>query len=506
MAGLVAWPHDLGARAPVTLVASELLGRPTATSVTVNAIFDQAVEVRLDFGTAADALTLSRTVTCPNGYVEVAVDGLEPDARYFYRMRYRTANGEWTLGAVHQLHTQRGPRSGFTFDVQADSHQGFAPFYDANLYRVTVENLRADTPDFVVDLGDTFSLDDDVETEATVAAKYLAQRDFMGAFAHSSPLFLVLGNHENEEGWNLDDKGPEGRASSLPVLGANARKTYFVNPVPNGFYTGNEDASTTEIIDDHLKEDYYAFEWGNALFVMIDPFWYTTRKPYVGAIGGEHDDEAMIGDRWSWTLGRQQYDWLARTLRSTDRRFIFVFAHQLAGGTVDYSRGGRSGARYAEWGGYDVDGTTWAFDKRRPGWEKPIHELFRETNVTVFFHGHDHVYAREELDGIVYQLVPHAACSNPRNRRGFPSNQRDYDTAVMADNSGYLRVRVEPEHVVVQYVRSFLPGTGENSHIEQEYEILAGNSVRREPADMSNGRRRMPPKPTREERAVAPSF
>jgi hypothetical protein len=470
--GLVTWPQrDLDARAAVSLVASELLGRPTATSITVNAIFDQAVEVRFECGTAADALKLSRTTVAPDGHVKVALDGLDPDTRYFYRMSYRTPHGRWTHRDVHQFHTQRGPASGFTFAVQSDSHQGFAPFYDAGLYRVTMQNLRADAPDFVVDLGDTFSLDDDTETEASVAAKYLAQRAFLSIFAHSSPLFLVLGNHENEEGWNLDDAGPGARARSLPVLGANARKTYFANPVPDGFYTGNEDASTAEIIGDHLKEDYYAFEWGNALFVMIDPFWYTTEKPYAGAIGGEHDDEVVIGDRWSWTLGKQQYDWLARTLRGTSRRFIFVFAHQLTGGTVDYSRGGRDGARYAEWGGYDTDGTTWAFDKRRPGWEKPIHELFRETNVTAFFHGHDHVYAREELDGIVYQLVPHPACPHPRNRRGFTSNERDYTTAVMADNSGYLRVRVEPERVVVQYVRSFLPGAGDNGRVEQEYEI-----------------------------------
>lgn len=457
--------------APVSPVATELLGCPTATSVTVNAIFDQTVEVRLEYGRSAAALTQSRHASSPSGYLEVVLDGLDPDARYFYRLSYRTAGGEWTPREVHQFHTQRRPGSVFTFAVQSDSHQGFPPFHDADLYRTTMHNLRADGPDFVVDLGDAFSLDDDVETEATVAAKYLAQRELMGLFAHSSPLFLVLGNHENEEGWNLDDEGPDGRARSLPVLGANARKKYFANPVPDGFYTGNEDASTTEIVDDHLKEDYYAFEWGDALFVMVDPFWYTSQKPYAGALGGERDDETPIGDRWSWTLGRQQYDWLARTLRGTDRRFIFVFTHHLTGGAEDYSRGGKSAARIAEWGGYDVDGKTWSFDERRRGWEKPIHDLLRETHVSIVFHGHDHAYAREDLDGIVYQLVPHAASVQPRNRRGFPSNQRDYDTAVMADNSGHLRVRVEPERVVVQYVRAFLPGAGENGRVEQEYQI-----------------------------------
>jgi hypothetical protein len=87
-------------------------------------------------------------------------------------------------------------------------------------------------------------------------------------------VFLVLGNHENEEGWNLDDMGADIQ-NSLPILGANARKRFFLNPVPDCFYSGN-DEPVSQLDGDHLREDYYAFEWGRALFVVIDPFWYTT--------------------------------------------------------------------------------------------------------------------------------------------------------------------------------------------------------------------------------------
>ena len=115
-----------------------------------------------------------------------------------------------------------------------------------------------------------------------------------------------------------------------------------------------------EIDGDHLKEDYYAFTWGDALFVVIDPFWYTMKKPYTGTMGGEKNDE-VVGNRWDWTLGDQQYLWLKHTLESSTAKFKFVFAHHATGGTDDYIRGGARGAKYCEWGGYDPTTNTYEF-------------------------------------------------------------------------------------------------------------------------------------------------
>ena len=39
----------------------------------------------------------------------------------------------------------------------------------------------------------------------------------------------------------------------------------------------------------------------------------------------------------------------------------------------------------------------------------PVHQLLVNNHVTAFFHGHDHEYAHEQRDGVVYQLVPMAA-------------------------------------------------------------------------------------------------
>jgi hypothetical protein len=453
----------------VTLVEGELLGRPTDDAVTIKAIVDQSVQAYVEYGpTSGTYPTQTTTTTFADGMIELGVTGLAADTGYFYRLRYRAtgATTPFTAGTEHRFRTQRSRASTFRFDVQSDSHQGFAAFYSSALYGVTLQNIANDAPDFLFDLGDAVSTDDATETQATVRQKYADQRGFFDIVAHSSPVYLVLGNHENEEGWNLDDMGAN-VAASLPVLGANARKRYFANPVPDDFYTGNAD--TLSAIDgDHLRGDYYAFEWGSALFVALDPFWYTTRKPYPGAVGGEQDDE-VVGDRWDWTLGKAQYDWLAKTLAESTAPFKFVFAHHPTGGTSDYVRGGALGAKYCEWGGYDIDGTTWGFDTRRPGWAKPVHQLLSENGVTAFFHGHDHVFAMEELDGVVYQECPHAA--NTDYGSGFESNATDYAGAASVNNSGHLRVTVSPTLVSVDYVRAYLPGDGDNASVAYSYTI-----------------------------------
>lgn len=445
-----------------------LLGRPTDQSITL-AVRADAGEVYVEYGATSGELTQStERVMIEAEPLKIVLENLEPNTRYHYRVLHRPEEGDDFLpGAEFSFMTQRARGEEFTFTITSDSHQGYQFFYDEELYYITLGNIRADAPDFHVDLGDAISLDGFVENEATVAVKYLEQRRAFAEIGHSSSVFLVLGNHENEEGWNLDDTGDF--ATSLPVLGANARKKYFVNPVPDDFYTGNLDDSIEEISGDHLKEDYYAFEWGDALFVALDPFWYTMRKPFAGGIGGERQDEE-VGNRWDWTLGLEQYEWLRETLENSDAKYKFVFSHQLAGGTADYSRGGALGSIYCEWGGYDVDGQTWRFDEHRPDMITPIHDLMVANGVDVFFHGHDHVFVTEQRDGLIYQECPHAA--NDDYGLGFGSNVQDYDGELVA-NSGHVRVTVGAEATEVEYIRAFLPGDGTNGQVEVAYPVEA---------------------------------
>lgn len=92
---------------------------------------------------------------------------------------------------------------------------------------------------------------------------------------------------------------------------------YYPNPYPDGFYTG----STKEKPFVGQRQSYYAWEWSDALFIVLDPYGYTTTNPKQGA-------EA---DNWEWTLGFNQYKWFKSVLETSKAKYKFVFAHHLLG-------------------------------------------------------------------------------------------------------------------------------------------------------------------------------
>ncbi len=83
----------------------------------------------------------------------------------------------------------------------------------------------------------------------------------------------------------------------------------------------------------------------------------------------------------------------------------------------------------------------------------PIHQLFVKYGVTIFFQGHDHVFAHQELDGVVYQETP-----NPADATYTAFNREAYRSGDVLPCSGHLRVTVSPAEVRVDYVRSVNPG------------------------------------------------
>ena len=155
----------------------------------------------------------------------------------------------------------------------------------------TLANIRADKPDFHIDLGNLFMTDKHASRDEA-ARQYLAQRYYLGQIGCSTPIFLALGTHDGESG-----KYDDGSDDCLAVWSNLMRKRYFPNPVPDNFYTGNN------MPKPHcgLLQNYYAWQWGDALFVVLDPFWYSIRQR-----GG--------GDGWAWSLGLAQYRWLEQTL------------------------------------------------------------------------------------------------------------------------------------------------------------------------------------------------
>ena len=259
--------------------------------------------------------------------------------------------------------------------------------------------------------------------------RYIVQRDILSTLCRSSALFFVPGNHDGEWGRYLD-----GTADNLAAWATGMRKKYLPNPYPNSFYSSK--SKEEQFVG--FAENYCGFEWGCALFVTLDPYRYT---------GGRNRGR----DSWRLTLGKDQYDWLAKTLRSSNALYKFIFVHQLVGGAEGNGRGGVEFAKFQEWGGHEYDGE-YTFEQKRPGWERPIHDLLKETSVSIVFHGHDHFYAHQELDGIVYQLVPQPGCAVPP---GTPRQAQEYgySQGTILPGSGYLRAKVSPDHTTVEYVR-----------------------------------------------------
>jgi hypothetical protein len=421
-----------------------LLGRPTATSVTINILSDEDLDAWLDCGRSrgsykAKAKQVRLEARIP---VEVVLDKLEPNTRYYYRMRYRFPGADRiSEGKEFTFHTQRAPGSPFTFTIQADSHLGTAKHCNEDLYRRTLLNARADQPDFHIDLGDTFRATKvKAPSYKSISSLHIAQRDFFGLLCHSSPLFLVIGNHEAEMAGFKD-----GTPDNMAVWATRARKEYYPNPFPDIFYSGCD--TPEEFVG--LRESYYAWEWGDALFVVLDPWWFSTAE------GQDMDFEGKSRkEMWDCTLGEEQYRWFKRTLEESKARFKLVFSHHVIG----TCRGAVEWVDYYEWGGKSRNGR-FEFDDRRPGWEMPIHHLMKENGVTIFFQGHDHLFARQECDGIVYQT-----CPMPGDFTYSAYNAESYRSGKTLPNSGHLRVTVSPSEVKVDYVRAFLSADETEDH------------------------------------------
>lgn len=421
-----------------------ILGSPTASAVTANILLDDQSEAYIAYGTGEGNLT-KRTPTYKSQQdtpLEITLEDLISNTRYFYQLHYR-ADGEkeYRQTAVSWFATQRKAGSSFCFGVQGDSHpEREGKMFSPVLYKQTIDSVSARKPDFYFMLGDDFSIDHKIEkgeaNKNTIEKVYQVQRYYLGRAGKNPPLFLVNGNHEQAARYLLD-----GTASSPAVLAGNARKKYFPLPEPGKIYSGDTDS----IKHIGLLKDYYAFEWGDALFIVIDPYWHSD-----SAVDNQPGHDKKNGrNLWDITLGKTQYNWLKQTLESSRAKYKFVFAHHVSG----TGRGGVERAKYFEWGGYSQNGE-WQFDKKRSGWALPIHQLMVKNKVTIFFQGHDHIFARQELDGVIYQSVP-----NPADDTYTAFNREAYTTGDILPNSGFLNVTVTPGEVKVEYIRSYLEGT-----------------------------------------------
>jgi hypothetical protein len=426
----------------VGFICGELLGAPTNTSISVNLCADKDIEAFIEYGKQKGSYSVqspTRSYFQKKPFTMVLGD-LLPNTTYYYRVCYRAAGGgEFLARSERSFHTARPKGNEFVFAIEADPHLDSST--SPQLYKRTLANILSSNSDFLIDLGDTFMTEKlPVINQDEMVNRYLMLRSCFDTVCHSVPLMLVQGNHDGELGWLLN-----GTADNLAVWATNLRKEYYPNPTPDNFYSGD----TSNVRFTGPRQNYYAWEWGNALFVVLDAYWYTGKKP------------GSSKNNWDWTLGKVQYDWLKKTLESSKADFKFIFAHQVVGGSDTEGRGGIEAVPYYEMGGLNGDGSP-GFAANRPGWAKPLHQLMVENRVSAFFHGHDHVFVKQDLDGIVYNELPQPGYFN------FSSPEKSYSNTGLASkygythgdilsSSGYLRVTVSNTGATVDYVRTYLP-------------------------------------------------
>lgn len=435
LAGISPWRSTSAVAEEPSVAAvgiSLLVGHVTDRSAVVNLLSDSAQTVTVQC--RGPGVSIDRAIVLKPGLPgECTFERLNPDTRYDLVVAAGSAT------ARGRIQTQRSVGRSFVFTVQGDSHPERPQMFDSSLYRRTLDRVAADQPDFHICMGDDFSIAKirDI-TEASVASRYLLQRSYLQAVG--APLFLVNGNHEQASLFNYNQKGVPHDAA---VWAQQARNRLFPLPSPGAFYTGN-----TQPLDPiGLLRDYHAWTWGDALFVILDNYWHA--PACVDTSFGEDDarDRRKGKDRdwWNITLGDTQYQWFARTLESSRAKYKFVFAHHVMG----TGRGGIEQAPFYEWGG-KAGRDRGTFAAHRPTWKHPIHDLMSRHGVSIFFQGHDHLYARQELDGVVYQT-----CPLPADASYAIYNDNRYTSGIKHANSGYLRVSVGPGDARVEYVRTY---------------------------------------------------
>jgi Calcineurin-like phosphoesterase len=384
------------AKAPTLTLASPVSGGVFQFTLKSSVAIKAYVEWGLKSGVYSRKTSLVSVKA--GGSTVVKISGLAAGTKIWYRLRYTTGSKTYLALAAQSASLPSG-NAPYIFAVQADPHM------DENsteaVYIATLKQIVAAKPSFVMDLGDIFMVDKLADkSEANIRARYELMKGYYQNL-NGLPLKIVLGNHDGELGY-----------SSFNTK--NYRAEYFPE-------------QTAEL-------SYFAFTENDVLHVALDPFTFTTQNPKA--------------DGWQWTLGKTQYDWLKTTLETSTAKFKFVYIHHLL--CMDaQSRGGVKIAGFNEWGGANQDGSA-GFATNRPGWAMPVHQLLVKNKVSAVFKGHDHLYAKESLDGIIYQTLPQPSHAGDATNSAV---QYGYGAAKVVGGSGYLKVTTLDYTANVEFVK-----------------------------------------------------
>jgi hypothetical protein len=337
--------------------------------------------------------------------------GLAPGIRYEYQVLSSDGVSPTVLYTGSTI-TQRQPGDSFTFALVTDSHIGANLSYtnqgDPVVLSAVSAEARAAAPDFLLHLGDMLDFHqygfNDAPPDSSVSrSAYLNYRTLLGDTIGHAAHFLTIGNWEGEDGTYAAEETERSRSQRL---------LYLPGPSP---FTYPESGSPSQ--------DYYAFTWGDALFIVLNVMSYTPTAHLLSADPGLPDD---------WTLGAAQMAWLETTLANATSKWRFLCIHHAVGGAA----GDEYNAAYGRGGGQAA----------YVGEQAKVHQLMLQYGVQIFFYGHDHVFTDIVVDGIHYTLPGNAGAIWM-----FGSYETGYAQSWL--EHGWGRVTVGPQQVHVQLIK-----------------------------------------------------
>jgi 3',5'-cyclic AMP phosphodiesterase CpdA len=343
--------------------------------------------------------------------VQWSFDGLAPTTRYVYQISRAAEAGAPEVVYAGTAVTSRRAGDTFAFALISDSHIGpdfaFTNQGDWCTLVAVSEAVGAASPDFVINLGDMldfhqFGFNEPPPDVAQTRQAYRNYRVMLGSTLGNAAHFPAIGNWEGEDGWFA----PEDIARSRQVRIEN-----MPGPLPTTYPQAGSNG-----------QDYYAFTWGDALFIVLNVMSYTPSPHLLSAGAGLPDD---------WTLGPEQMQWLANTLAQATSKWRFLLIHHPVGGaagTAENSAYGRGGGQAAYVGEQAV-----------------VHQLMLAYGVQIFFYGHDHVFTDMTVDGIHYSEP-----SNAGARWMFVPEETGYSQSWSVP--GWAHVVVSPAAVDVTYL------------------------------------------------------
>jgi hypothetical protein len=299
--------------------------------------------------------------------LEIKLNDLAPSTKYYYRALLRFEGESYSsLRDAHSFQTKRSPGEFFSFAISADPHRTIEnsnkrhwPEWD-----VLIQSLNNEQVDFLIDVGDTWALCDGSgkpKTNSLIGLYSIVMRPTRNGYSGYRGIsdtcadhayYLARGNHE---GLSNYDKAQTGK--TLKTL----LNLFVPNPDGTTYPQGGS-------MDSDYDQGYFAFEWGDALFVVMDVIKYKNKRKIEPSPSRFH-------------IGEAQLMWLTSVLQNSTQRWKFIFTHHLFGGGTEYGRGG----------------VAFAFDYE----QSQIQALAEQYGAHIFY-GHDHVFAKGWANSVLY--------------------------------------------------------------------------------------------------------